>query len=216
MSLTVVATPIGNLGDITLRAIETLKAAEAIICEEMKPARVLLKRLEIADKALFQLNEHSRSTDMAELLELCRTKKTALISDCGTPGFCDPGAALVDACLKEKIQIDVNPGPSSLMSLFSLAGEEFREFYFVGFLPAEKQARSQRLGQLKNMKTPLVFMDTPYRLDATVKELAGIWPDRRAVLGADLTGDGHRLVKGRLQEIARTSWPKLPFVLLVV
>jgi 16S rRNA (cytidine1402-2'-O)-methyltransferase len=216
MSLIVVSVPIGNYGDITLRAIETLKEAEAVICEEMRPARVLLKRIGIDEKALFQLNEHSRSADLEDLLDLCRTKKTALISDCGTPGFCDPGAKLVAACRKENISIDVNPGPSSLMALLSLSGAEFSEFHFVGFLPAEKQARAQRLERFKNVKIPLVFMDTPYRLDATVKELAALWPERTAVLGIDLTGSAHQLAHGKLRELAKTAWSKQPFVLLVL
>src|SRR5438046_298584 len=105
MSLIVVSTPIGNLGDITLRAIETLKEADVIICEEFKPARVLLKRLGILEKELFQLNEHSRPGDLDELIQLCQSKKVALISDCGTPGFSDPGADLVNACHEKKINV---------------------------------------------------------------------------------------------------------------
>src|ERR1700722_20122229 len=110
MSLTVVSTPIGHFEDITLRAIRSLKEAQGIICEEKKPASILLKKLQIPEPPLWQLNEHSRQQDLPELIELCRTQKICLVSDCGTPGFCDPGAKLVDACLKAGIPVDVNPG----------------------------------------------------------------------------------------------------------
>jgi 16S rRNA (cytidine1402-2'-O)-methyltransferase len=215
MSLTVVSTPIGNFQDITLRAIETLKAADVVICEEYKPAKILLKRLEIGEKELFQLNEHSHEKDLPELVELCRTKNVALISDCGTPGFCDPGAKLVELCYREKIHVDVNPGPSSLMALLALSGIELKEFQFVGFLPAEKEARHKKIATLKNLRVPLVIMDTPYRLEATLKELTVDFGASTAVLGVDLTGEKHQLSKGRLSELAKQNWGKNPFVLLI-
>src|SRR5258708_24103292 len=122
MSLTVVAVPIGNYEDITLRAKETLANCDVVICEEIKPASILFKRLGIPDKEFFQLNEHSTPKDIEPLIELCKIKKVALISDCGTPGFCDPGPELVDGCFKEGVSVGVNPGPSSLMALLSLSG----------------------------------------------------------------------------------------------
>ncbi|MDZ4677533.1 MAG: SAM-dependent methyltransferase [Oligoflexia bacterium] len=216
MSLVVVSTPIGNYEDITLRAIKTLKNADVIICEELKPARILLKRLEIGEKELFQLNEHSQEKDLPELVELCRSKNVALISDCGTPGFCDPGAKLVEACAKNKITIDVNPGASSLMSLFALSGVELNEFHFVGFLPAEKEARHKKIATLKNLRSPFVIMDTPYRLQATLNELAVDFGSRLGVLGLDLTGEKHQVMRARISELASRTLGKTPFVLLVV
>jgi 16S rRNA (cytidine1402-2'-O)-methyltransferase len=217
MSLTVIATPIGNYGDITLRAIESLKIADIIICEELKPARILLKRLGIEplSKNLIQLNEHTRNSDLTECLSHCRTQKVALISDCGTPGFCDPGADLVDACLKEKIQVDVNPGASSLMTLLSIAGVRLDEFYFVGFLPAEKGSRQKKLDSLKNLKMPLIAMDTPYRLNATLEDFARLRPKAQAILGADLTGEHHKVLKGTCAELRCIELPKAPFVLII-
>ncbi len=215
MSLTLVSTPIGNPDDITLRAIETLKVSQSIICEELKPARVLLKRLCIPEKPLYELNEHSQESELKELIELCRSKKMALISDCGTPGFSDPGADLVKACVKEKIQVDVNPGASSLMALIALCGIELKEFYFVGFLPAERNERAKKLEQLQWVKVPMVFMDTPYRLGSTIKELALVWPKRSGIVGVDLTGGHHQVHRDLLGELSKKEWPKLPFMIIV-
>jgi 16S rRNA (cytidine1402-2'-O)-methyltransferase len=215
MSLTIVSTPIGNYGDITVRAIETLTSCDVLICEELKPARVLLKRLGLGEKPLHQLNEHSKPQDIDELAKLCVNSNVALISDCGTPGFCDPGAKLVDRCHRDGIPVDVNPGPSSLMALLALSGFELKEFHFVGFLPAEKTERLRKVASLKGLRIPFVIMDTPYRLEATLKDLAADFGDRTAVLGVDLTGGNQKLTRSKLSKLAQGSWGKEPFVLLV-
>jgi 16S rRNA (cytidine1402-2'-O)-methyltransferase len=217
MSLTVVATPIGNYLDITLRAIETLKSCDAIICEELKPARVLLKRIGIepSSKLLYQLNEHSKTPELPEYLNLCREKNIALISDCGTPGFCDPGSQLVNLCMLEKIKVDVNPGASSLMTLLSIAGTDLNEFYFVGFLPAEKIARNLKISDLKKIRKPLVIMDTPYRLKATLQDFALASPNSQAILGIDLTGENHKVLRGKMTQLSSLELSKAPFVLIL-
>ena len=215
MSLTVVSTPIGNYGDITFRAVETLKACDILICEEKKPAEILLKRCGVTPKEMFFLNEHSTPKDLKELVELCRKKNVALISDCGTPGFCDPGADLVSACLKEKIKVDVNPGASSLMSLLALTGERVDEFYFAGFLPSENSARQKKINALSKISTSIIVMDTPYRLTKTLQELSDLFGAKQVVLGVDLTGPDHQVVRGKLKELATQTWPKAPFVLLI-
>ena len=217
MSLTVVSTPIGDLGDITLRGKKTLEEAEIIICEELKPARVLLKRLEIEEKELFPLNEHSKSVDIKPLVEMCKNKKVALISDCGTPGFFDPGPELVKGCLEVGIKVEVNPGASSLMAFLSLSGERIQKFLFCGFLPAEREERSQALKKLTNTKDPIFIMDTPYRLNSTLKDLVTHnFGTKRAVLGMDLTGPHQEMARGSVQELAAKEWTKLPFILLVI
>ena len=216
MSLTVVSTPIGNDKDITLRAIETLTCADIIICEEMKPARTLLKGLGVDGKELICLNEHSVAKDIPSLTEICSEKSVALISDCGTPGFYDPGSALVADCLFKGITVDVNPGASSLMALIALSGEFLTEFHFVGFLPQRKEERAQKLRMLRDSTIPLVVMDTPYRLKQTVSELAARFPLKRAVLGIDLTGDHHQLLRAPLKQLAEKELPKAPFVILIL
>lgn len=215
MSLTVVSVPIGHPKDITLRALDTLKAADAIICEEIRPAQTQLKSWGIVDKTLHPLNEHSSLSDVNELLELCRTGKLALISDAGTPGFCDPGAKLVARCREEGITVDVNPGASSLMALIALSGVELKEFVFVGFLPAEKTERKEKLKTLSNDKRPLVIMDTPYRLKSTIEELAEVWPERKATLGVDLTTSDQKVLVDKLKNLAAGPLAKAPFVVLL-
>lgn len=214
MSLTVVSTPIGNYGDITLRAIESLKSCDVVICEELKPAEILLKKIKIEGKKLLQLNEHSTASDLNELTEVCRTKNVVLISDCGTPGFYDPGADLVDHCYKNKISVDVNPGASSLMTLISHSGIKLNEFYFVGFLPAENSERQSKIQKLVQQKIPLVFMDTPYRLNKTLQELAVHFGERQAVLGINLTMPEQEIHKGKLRALSGIKHPKSPFVLI--
>jgi 16S rRNA (cytidine1402-2'-O)-methyltransferase len=217
MSLTVVSVPIGNYGDITLRAKETLAAADCVICEEIKPASILYKRLGIPEKEFFQLNEHSTPEEISELIQLCKNKNVALISDCGTPGFCDPGPELVSGCIKEAINVDVNPGASSLMALLSLSGVRLKSFNFIGFLPAEKSERQKEIQKLKKVNIPFIIMDTPYRLTSTLQDFAqNDFGSYKAILGVDLTGPGHRVARGSIKELATQDFQKLPFVLLVV
>ena len=216
MSLFVVATPIGNPKDITLRAIEILKDADIVIGEERSEVSKLLKSLQITGKQLELLNEHSRPDDLKELLQFCREKRVALVSDCGTPGFCDPGADLVAACRAEGIDVSSAPGPSSLMVLLSLAGEQLRRFYFAGFLPAESGERAQAVEQIKRDSRAVIVMDTPYRMVKTLSELAQAMPERKAVLGTNLTQAEEKIYEGRLSQIAKQiEGKKAEFVLLL-
>lgn len=203
MSLHLIAVPIGDPADITLRAIETLKAADVVIGEERKEVSKLLKSLGIMDKRLELLNEHSNDRDVLELRELCATQKVALVSDCGTPGFCDPGARLVTECRREGITASPVPGASSLMCLLSVCGHDMREFLFRGFLPADREARALALRELDRERRPLILMDTPYRLGRLLEELATRWPDRRAVLGCDFTQDTETVIEAPLKDLPR-------------
>ena len=122
MSLTLVAVPIGNIGDITLRALETLKAADLYIGEERKPMFRLLKELGVETPKNYELlNEHSEKNDIKNLAALCKDQKAVLVTDCGTPGFSDPGAELVNECRKMGIEVTSNPGPSSLTTSHQFA-----------------------------------------------------------------------------------------------
>jgi 16S rRNA (cytidine1402-2'-O)-methyltransferase len=202
VSLKLVATSIGDPGDITLRAIETLKSADVVIGEERKEVSKLMKALGIEGKRLELLNEHSKDIDVAELLELCRTLNVALVSDCGTPGFCDPGAKLVSLCRRESISVTTLPGASSLMCILSVAGHEMKEFVFRGFLPVDRDERAQALKDLERERRPIILMDTPYRLNRLMSELALKWPERRGVLGCDFTQSTESIHDGSLKSIA--------------
>lgn len=199
--LQIVATPIGNLADITLRALEALKTCDAIIGEEHRVASTLLKKLNLEQKDIYELNEHSKPKDVIELVNLCRSKNIVLISDCGTPVFSDPGAELIAACRKEKILMSSLPGASSLMTLISLSSQPLKQFLFIGFMPANKTERAQALQTLKNEKKSWIIMDTPYRLKAVLHDLAEVMPNEKALLGMNLTQSNETILEGTLKEI---------------
>ena len=213
--LHLIATPIGDPKDISLRAIETLKAADVVIGEEFKVLSRLLKSWDITGKSLEQLNEHSDPEDVARLLELCRDKSVALVSDCGTPGFCDPGARLVRACRDENVAVTSLPGASSLMVLLSLLGRRADQFYFQGFLPAEKEARAKAMATLARRGEPFVVMDTPYRLPKIQKELASCFKGH-IVCGVRLTQPDEQILDMRLEQFAKVELDKAEFIALVI
>lgn len=216
MGLELVATPIGDPGDITLRAIEALKAASIVVGEERKEVSKLLKRLGIEGKRMELLNEHSRDEDVKELADFCAKERVALVTDCGTPGFCDPGARLVALCRKRGIPVRSLPGASSLMVILSLSGRDLRQFVFRGFLPAEREERARALTELEREKRPIVLMDTPYRLGRLLQELAAKWPKRQALLGLDFTLPTEDVWEGELSALsARAKDRKAEFMLVV-
>lgn len=214
--LTLVATPIGNPGDLTLRAIEVLKSSDLIIGEEKKETELLMRRLEISNKSYRLLNEHSDAEDLALLLESCRSSNVALITDCGTPGFCDPGADLVEACRKAGIPVTAAPGASSLMTFFSLLGRRLESFHFEGFLPRENVERTARLSKLLKFRIPVIVMDTPYRLRKLIDEICVLQPDSKLILGCDLTQSSEQIYVGTAKKVSeQIQQEKAEFILLI-
>ena len=201
--LTIVSTPIGNNSDISLRALEILKNCDTVIGEELRVASTLLKKLGIEKKEIFELNEHSQKDDLYELVELCQTRNVALISDCGTPVFSDPGADLIRLCRQKKITVTTAPGASSLMALLSLSSQRLDSFVFVGFLPAKKESRQQALNDLKKESRNWILMDTPYRLQALLQDLSEIMPNEKALLGLNLTQPDELVIEGTMKEIKK-------------
>ena len=194
MSLFVIATPIGHIDDITIRAKKQLASADIVIGEEYKETSKLLKRLNIENKPIDILNEHNR--DLKDHLHLCQTKTVALISDGGTPGFCDPGADLVALCRKNNIPVYGLPGASSLTTFLSVMGVTLNQFYFRGFLPAKKELRQREWKNLRNIKCPIILMDTPYRLQKFLDETHRYYPKKQLILGYNLTQDTEELFSG--------------------
>lgn len=201
MSLELIATPIGDPGDITLRAIETLRAADIVIGEERRDVSTLLKRLGLEGKRMELLNEHTRDEDLGDLLSLCRESRVALVTDCGTPGFCDPGARLVALCRSSRIPVRPVPGASSLMCLLSVSGSDMREFLFRGFLPAAREERTAALAELARERRPVILMDTPYRMGRLIEELAAHFPSRRVLLGCDFTQPAESIFEARASDL---------------
>lgn len=217
MPLTLVAVPIGNIDDITLRGLNTLKNAEVYIGEERKPMFRLLKGLGVATPEHYELlNEHSEPEDIAQLTKLCATKNCVLITDCGTPGFSDPGAELVSACRKAGISVTSNPGASSLTTFLSLCGQRLTQFNFMGFLPRETSERLDALKKIGKAKQPIVIMDTPYRLKKTLEQCAETLPHKSFTLGMDLTKENEEVLTGKISEILKKyDGSKREFLLLI-
>jgi 16S rRNA (cytidine1402-2'-O)-methyltransferase len=216
MALFLVATPIGHKDDITLRGLEILKRVDTIILEERKEGTAFLRQHGIKEKNYLQLNEHSTQQDLRELAEACAEKDVALITDCGTPGFADPGADLVRLCRQKKIPVTSLPGASSLMLLLSLSGSRIDQFVFRGFLSAETEERKRQWQALKNEKRAIVLMDTPYRLEKMVTELAQFVPERQCLLALNLTQEDETVLQGTPTEIkARLKHKKAEFMLLL-
>lgn len=223
IALYLIATPIGDDGDLSPRATRLLLDAELVIGEEFRPLTTLLKRIgrprkpaenNPVESELEVLNEHSKSDDVMRLADriqkIARSGKfTALMSDCGTPGFCDPGAPLVMELRKRGLRSSTAPGASSLMCLLSLCGQPISEFVFRGFLPNDREQREQSLKALAHESRPVVVMDTPYRLEKLLGELSRTFPTRVATLGCDFTSASEQVLSGTLQSLAK-SWSERP------
>ncbi len=217
MALYIVPTPLGNMNDLTLRALEVLQNSDVIIVEEFKESTPVLRHHGIKGKPLEQLNEHSQPEDLLRLVELCKTKQVALITDCGTPAFCDPGSDLVGLCRKNKVPVLGLPGPSSLMLALSLAGQRVDSFYFRGFLPAANEPRAQKWQELKKINEPIIIMDTPYRLKKTLLEADQHFLNRPIFLSLNLTQPNEWVFEGPAkQALSQLPIDKAEFVLIVL
>ncbi|MEW6512958.1 MAG: 16S rRNA (cytidine(1402)-2'-O)-methyltransferase [Pseudomonadota bacterium] len=187
-ALSIVATPIGNLGDITLRALETLRTADVIACEDTRHARRLLDHHGIHGQ-LLALHEHNEQQAAAKLIALLDAgKQVALITDAGTPAVSDPGARAVAAVRQAGFRVTPLPGPNAAIAALSAAGLDDPAFHFVGFLPAKVGARRTALEQLKPIPATLVFYEAPHRIEETIADLAVLFePQREIVIARELT-----------------------------
>ena len=216
--LYIVATPIGNPRDITLRAMDILQEVDAIICEEQREGSTLLKKLGI-QKEIILVNEHNEP-EMCPLIAqrmLLQNHSLALISDCGTPVFADPGAALIAHLSSMGIPIVPIPGPSSLMAALSVLDFKLERFFYAGFLPRDKEERRKALKYLRSLRLPIVIMDAPYRLVPVLDDVSTAFGDNApATLCIDLTLPGEGVLRGTIKEISRrVTQRKGEFVLIV-
>lgn len=216
MSLFLVSTPIGHADDFTLRGLATLRACSTIIVEERKESTAWLRAQGISGKNLEMLNEHSTAADVDRLAKLCEEQDCALITDCGSPGFCDPGADLVGVCRKRGIAVKVLPGASSLMALLSLSSQRLDHFLFRGFLPAKTEERVPAWRDLQKQKGAIILMDTPYRLQKMLSELAEYLGDRQILLATNLTQETEQILEGKPRAlIDQLASSKAEFMVLV-
>lgn len=188
MALRVVATPLGNLDDITLRALEVLRHADVIACEDTRHTRQLCDRHGIR-ATLLALHEHNENQAAEKLVALLREgKRVALVSDAGTPGISDPGARAVAAVRAAGLRVSPLPGPSAAVAAMSAAGLPDARFLFAGFLPTKSTARRAEIERLGAIPAALVFYEAPHRIEETIGDLAAsLEPERTLVVARELT-----------------------------
>jgi 16S rRNA (cytidine1402-2'-O)-methyltransferase len=201
-TLYLVATPIGNLADITHRAIQVLQHVSLIACEDTRHTQKLLQHYGIKTKTI-SYHEHNEQQRAAQLIDLLKQgSDVAVVSDAGTPSISDPGFRLVRAAIENEVPVVPVPGPSALISALVAAGLPTDEFFFAGFLPSKLHARRTRLTELKSVPGTLIFYEAPHRLSATLKDAHEILGEREAVVARELTKLHEEIRRGRLSELA--------------
>ncbi|MBI5473388.1 MAG: 16S rRNA (cytidine(1402)-2'-O)-methyltransferase [Ignavibacteriae bacterium] len=200
--LYLVATPIGNLDDITFRALSVLRSVDLVVYEERREGERLLRHFQI-EKPVESLNEHNESAASYNILaHLKNGKSVALVSDCGTPVFSDPGQMLVRKAIEQKIKLVPIPGASSLMPALTVSGFSIDQFLFYGWLSPKKERRRAELKQLMQERRTIVLMDTPYRLVPLLRDLAETFADtRRVCVAFDLTMPDEQMFYGTATEL---------------
>ncbi|WP_404481027.1 16S rRNA (cytidine(1402)-2'-O)-methyltransferase [Novosphingobium sp. BL-52-GroH] len=215
--LYIVATPIGNLGDITLRAVETLKGVAAVACEDTRVTGKLLHHLGIKQR-LIRYDDHAGEHDRERLLALMATEPVALVSDAGTPLISDPGYRLVRTARERGIAVTSLPGPNAAVVALTLSGLPNDRFLFAGFLPNKAKAREDTLARLGQVPATLVFYETAPRLDASLAAIDAVLPGREVAVGRELTKKFEECRSGSPVELAAhyaAHPPKGEIVLLV-
>ncbi len=199
--LYVVSTPIGNLGDITLRALDVLKSVDVIAAEDTRHSGMLLKRFEIK-KPLLSYHEHNEAMRAAQLVErLAAGEDVALITDAGTPGLSDPGARLIRECIKRELPFSVIPGPSSILTALVGSGFSTEKFCFRGFLPIKSGQRERELRAAVDREETIIFFESPYRLVKTLAACIDIVPDRQLCIARELTKKFEEFQRGTASEL---------------
>ena len=201
--LYVVATPIGNLGDISSRALETLRAADLVLCEDTRRTRKLLTHHGIETHTA-SFHEHNEEKKVPSILaQLSDGARIALVSDAGTPTISDPGYRLINALAQTEIPVIPIPGPSAVTALLSVSGLPTDRFVFEGFLPVKSGKRMRRLEELADEPRTIVFFESPFRVARTLAECAEALGERRACLGRELTKEFEEIRRGTLAELAQ-------------
>ncbi len=203
--LYVVATPIGNLGDISARALEVLRKVDLILCEDTRHTRKLLSHYDINARveAYHDHNERQKTPSLVSRIQ--SGARVALVSDAGTPTISDPGYSLIAALSQTEISIVPIPGPSSVTALLSVSGLPTDRFVFEGFLPVKSGKRSRRLQELAVEDRTIVLFESPYRIARTLAECYGAWGNRRACLGRELTKKFEEIRRDSLQGLCAWS-----------
>jgi 16S rRNA (cytidine1402-2'-O)-methyltransferase len=201
-TLWLVGTPIGNLGDVSDRAVRTLAAADLIACEDPRRTRKLLTHLGVSARRLVTFNEGNERRQVRPLLDHLRAgRDVAVVSDAGMPGLSDPGYRLVVACAAEDIPVDVVPGPSAAVAALVISGLPTARFVFEGFLPRKEGERRARLSSLADDPRTVVVFESPRRVRALLADALVALGDRRAAVVRELTKVHQEVLRGRLSEL---------------
>ena len=200
-NLYIIATPIGNLEDITLRAIRILKEVDLIAAEDTRHTLKLLNHLEIS-KPLISYHRHNEEIRTEELIKELKTgKNIGLVSDAGTPGICDPGEEIIKKCIEESIKVVPIPGACAMINALITSGISTKEFSFLGFLPLNKKSRKEKLEEIKNANKTIILYEAPHKLKNTLNDLSDILQSREVVLARELTKIHEEYIRGTVKEL---------------
>ena len=214
-TLYVVATPIGNLSDITQRAAEILRAVPLVIAEDTRVTRRLLNRLE-AESRLISYHRHSRESTVLRIIDHLRADDAALVSDAGTPGVNDPGAELVARAADTGIPVTPLPGPSSITAALSVSGFSADRFTSYGYLPASGSKRRRTLREIAGVDTTSVFFEGPHRVSKALADMCNIMPGKQIVVCREMTKLHEEVWRGSVEEATQHfTEPRGEFVVVV-
>ena len=195
-------TPIGNLADITYRAVDTLNSVDFIFAEDTRVSKKLLNHYNI-DKKIYSYHDHSKDSEVEKLTNLLESgNDVALISDAGTPTVSDPGYRLIRECVKKGVDIVPIPGPSAVTAALSVAGLPSDSFTFVGFLP-QKKGRIKKIEQLSEINNTIILFESPHRLLKTLNQLFEILGNRQVAIGRELTKLYEEIIRGNLKDVTQ-------------
>lgn len=216
--LYIVATPIGNLKDITLRALEVLKSVDLIACEDTRHTKILLDcyAISVPTTSYFQHNKLSKGEYLIRLLK--EGKSVALVSDAGMPGILDPGYNIINSAVKNNIEITVIPGPTAFVNALVLSGKPGHKFVFEGFLPNRSLARKNRLEKLAKLGRTILFYESCHRILAALKDIQDVFGDREIACARELTKKFEEVKRGSAKDILaqmRGEKPRGEFVLVI-
>ncbi|MFA5099618.1 MAG: 16S rRNA (cytidine(1402)-2'-O)-methyltransferase [Candidatus Omnitrophota bacterium] len=216
--LYIVATPIGNLKDITLRAIETLKSVDMIACEDTRHTKILLNEYGITTPTT-SFFQHNRITKADVLIKMLKDgKDVALVSDAGTPGILDPGYNLINLAIANNIPMTFIPGPTAFIHALVLSGKPCHKFIFEGFLPNKPISRKNRLVELFKLDHTIVFYESCHRILDTIEDIRALLPDKEVVIARELTKKFEEILRGtpgQLIDRLTASRPRGEFVVIV-
>ena len=199
--LYIVATPIGNLEDITLRALRILKDVDIIAAEDTRQTLKLLNHFEIS-KPLMSYHRHNEEIKSSILIEkLKKGNNIALVSDAGTPGICDPGEEIIKKSIEEQIEVIPIPGPCAMVNALIASGVDTKEFCFLGFLPLNKKLRKEKIEEIKNAEKTIIIYEAPHKMKNTLGDLKDILKNRKVVLARELTKVHEEFIRKYIEEL---------------